>query len=109
MGREAFFGPPLKNEQPDQTGPGEVQEFENGVHYQISGHGVVYFTHDAFNRWPGVTGTGDVIRDVVGLPLEDTITRADGVQVQRFQFGAIVVPGRDDLRRHLCGLPTVPG
>src|SRR5262249_24644769 len=92
MGGDAFFGAPQTNEHPDSTGPGEIQEFDNGILYQISGHGVVYFTRDAFSGWSSVAPTGDVIRDAVGLPLEDTITRPDGVQVQRFQFGAVVVP-----------------
>ena len=98
MGGEAFFGTVYSNEHFDATGPGVAQEFANGVLYEISGAGVRYFTNDAFTEWRGGTPLGDKVSDDIGNPLEDTITRPDGIQVQRFQFGAIVVrPDRNGI------------
>lgn len=91
MGGEAFFGRPINNEHWDDKGPGLAQDFANGTLIEISGHGVFYFSPQVTSLWRAGTTSGDIVRDAVGLPLEDTITRSDGVQVQRFESGAIVV------------------
>lgn len=98
LGGDSFLGRPHNNEHSSTIGdtPGETltgieQDFDNGTLFQIGGHGVTFFTFQCFAKWIGSTHLGDSVFDAIDIPLGDTFTRPDGLQVQSFKFGAIVV------------------
>ena len=91
MGGEARLGAVLSNAQADPNGPGTLQDFTNGVLYEVTGVGVFYLSNAVYAEWNSATATGDDVRTAVGVPTEDTFSTVDGGEALRFRTGAVVV------------------
>ncbi len=92
IGGESRTGEVRANAHADPNGGGTLQEFANGVLYEVPGIGVYFLSPAVYAKWNSKTGTGEPVRAVVGLPTGDTIQRPGQGEASQFTTGAIMVP-----------------
>ncbi len=95
-GGEGYFGTVKTNEQPSPNGAGIIQEFANYTLYEPSPTVAVSCLRAAvWAKWLTLENQtdafGTAVWNVIGLPVDDTVSTAEGGYAQQFQFGVIVV------------------
>ncbi|EOO24985.1 hypothetical protein IIU_06558 [Bacillus cereus VD133] len=97
MGGEKRFGDAFSNERPAPDGKGIIQNFVKGSIYFKQGLGTFYISEDILGKWESdsvmntKTGSGNLVVETLGSPIEDTFSTMEGGQALRFEGGMIVL------------------
>jgi hypothetical protein len=91
IGGESRTGDVRANAHADPNSGGTLQEFANGVLYEVRGGAVYYLSLAVYMKWNSKTSVGDSVRSAVGFPIGDTFQRLAQGEASQFQAGAIVV------------------